>query len=57
MPEWAGQVLGIAAAGVGVYAAIRADLAYIRAKVESAHDAAMTAHARIDSFFDRRGKA
>lgn len=57
MPEWVMQALGIAGASAGVYAAIRADLAYLRAKVENAHDSARTAHARIDSIIDRRGKA
>lgn len=57
MPDWLMQALGIAGAGAGVYAAIRADLAYMRAKLEAAHAAAIHAHERIDSFFDRRGKA
>lgn len=57
MPDWVFQVVGIIAAGGGVYAAIRADLAYIRAKAEGASESAKQAHARIDSFFDRRGRA
>lgn len=51
------QVLGIAGASAGVYAAIRADLAYLRAKVENAQDSARKAHSRIDLILDRRGKA
>lgn len=57
MPDWLFQVVGIVAAGAGVYAAIRADLAYIRARADGAHESAGRAHMRIDAFFDQRGKA
>lgn len=52
MPDWALQVIGIVAGAAGVYAAIRADLAYIRAKAEDAHSSASSAHARLDRFFE-----
>jgi hypothetical protein len=51
MSEWVFQVAGIFATGVGVYAGIRADLAAIREKAESAAHSAAEAHKRIDRFF------
>lgn len=59
MPEWVLQVvamvLGVIGAGVGVYAAIRADLAELRVKAEAAGHAAQRANDRIDDFFQQRG--
>lgn len=42
------QVLVAAAGGVGVYAAIRADLARLGLLAQHAHDSAAKAHERID---------
>lgn len=60
MPDWAVQVVAMVLTGVvtagGVYAAIRADIAYMRAKVEQAADSAAEAHRRIDGFF-QHGRA
>lgn len=55
MPEWLGQVVAIVAAGVGVYAAIRADLAALRVKAEMAVERADYAHRRIDGLFQHKG--
>jgi len=54
MPEWLFQAAALAACAAGGYAAIRADLAALRVKVE--HLAAETARAnsRIDHFFNHR---
>jgi hypothetical protein len=49
MPEWAMQLLGMLVGAGSVYGAIRADLAELREKAESAARAAVEAHARIDS--------
>lgn len=57
MPEWLLQVGAMVAGAAGIYAAIRADLAYIRAKAESAAESATSAHRRIDDFFQRRERA
>lgn len=57
MPDWLGQVVAIVAAGVGVYAAIRADLAALRVKAETAVQRADDAHRRIDGFFIQKGNA
>lgn len=57
MPEWAIQLAGLVGGAAAVYAAIRADLAYIRAKAEDAHESAGKAHERIDSIFTHRSKA
>lgn len=57
MPEWLLQVVAMVAGGAGVYAAIRADLAYLRATAEGAKSSADRAHRRIDDYFDRRGQA
>jgi len=53
MPEWIGQVVSIVAAGAGVYAAIRADLAFLRAKVDTLEETAAHAHRRIDGLFTK----
>lgn len=42
------QVLAALGGGVGVYAAIRADLARINLLAQHAHDSAGEAHRRID---------
>lgn len=55
MPEWLIQVIGMVGAAAGIYAAIRADLAYLRAKAEDAHTSATLAHARIDRFLEVNG--
>lgn len=48
MPDWLMQLMGPAGAAVAVYAAIRADLAALHVKADSARDSATRAHARID---------
>lgn len=57
MPEWALEVGAIIAAGAGVYAAIRADLAYMRAKLENLQESAAEAHRRIDGLVNVRGES
>jgi outer membrane murein-binding lipoprotein Lpp len=47
------QLVGTAFAAVGVYAAIRADLAQLNARVQHAEDSAERANERIDSLIDR----
>lgn len=56
MPDWLVQVLGAFCGAAGVYAAIRADLAYLRAKAESAEASASRAHVRLDDFLQLRGQ-
>lgn len=48
------QMLGPVCAAVGIYAAIRADLARIGLLAQLAHDSAAEAHARIDGMKDAR---
>lgn len=48
MPDWILQVLAVAAGGVGVYAAIRADLARLHERATIALQRAEHAHDRID---------
>jgi hypothetical protein len=55
MPEWALQVLGMAAGAAGVYAAIRADLTRALIIAEHAAAAATEAHRRIDQHIIERG--
>lgn len=56
IPEWAWQVLSMAAGAGGVYAAIRSDLAYLRARAEGAAASAEKAHGRIDDLLmQKRG--
>jgi hypothetical protein len=55
MPEWILQVVSIVAAGAGVYAAIRADLAFLRAKVDTLEESAERAHRRIDGLITKGG--
>lgn len=43
------QLLMPVGTAVGVYAAIRADIAYMRAKIEHAHEDARLAHKRLDA--------
>lgn len=54
MPEWLREVAPILGAAVGVYAAIRSDLAYLRARVEGLSEDVRHAHKRIDSMPSRR---
>lgn len=54
MPEWLSELLPVIGGAAAVYAAIRADLAYLRAKAEQAVASAESAHRRIDDFFQRR---
>jgi len=54
MPEWLLEAGTIIAAGVGVYAAIRSDLAYMRAKIEHIELSAAEAHRRLDMVIYRR---
>jgi outer membrane murein-binding lipoprotein Lpp len=56
MPEWLLQVLAGAGAGIGAYAAIRADLARIDAEVKHAAESANQAHRRIDNITERRAQ-
>ena len=53
MSEWILQVIGMMGVGVGAYAAIRADLAALHARVDSAASAAESAHRRLDTLIDR----
>lgn len=47
-PEILVQLLGAVGVGVGVYAAIRADLARLGLLAQHAHESARDAHRRID---------
>lgn len=47
------QLVGTAFAAIGVYAAIRADLAQLNARVKLAEDTGARAHERIDSIITR----
>ena len=55
MPEWLLQVAGYAAGAAAVYAGIRADLARLHERVETAREAAKAAHRRLDDYIGRRG--
>lgn len=57
MPEWVLDLLPAVGVAVGMYAAIRSDLAYLRAKAEQAVASAESAHRRIDDFFQQRRRA
>ena len=48
-PDFILQIIVAAAGGVGVYAAIRADLARLGLLAQHAHDSAKAAHQRIDN--------
>lgn len=48
-PDFVLQIIVAAAGGVGVYAAIRADLARLGLLAQHAHDSAKAAHQRIDN--------
>lgn len=50
MSEFLIQAMPTITAGVGVYAAIRADLAALKARVDTLEKATDRAHARIDEF-------
>ncbi len=50
MPDWLLQAIAMGGAAVGVYAAIRADLAALHVKAELAAKSADRAHERIDEF-------
>lgn len=54
MPEWLLQVAGYAAGAAAVYAGIRADLARLHERVETAREAAKAAHRRLDDYIGRR---
>lgn len=61
MPDWLFQLLGPAGVAVGTYAAIRADLAALHVKADTATAAAAEAkgavgeaHRRIDELFNHR---
>lgn len=47
------QIVGTGFAAVGVYAAIRADLAQLNARLKNAEDNAKRAHDRIDSLMTK----
>lgn len=49
MPDWVFQLLTLAVGGGGVYAAIRADLARLHIKADTAAATASRAHQRIDN--------
>lgn len=48
MPDWLMQAAALVGAGVGVYVAIRADLARLHERVARALDESSAAHRRID---------
>lgn len=54
MPEWVLQLAGYAVGAAAVYAGIRADLARLHERVESAREAASAAHRRLDDWIGRR---
>lgn len=56
MPDWILQLLGFAIAGGAGYAAIRADLARLHERTNTAIASATRAHERLDEIFDRRGR-
>ena len=47
-PDWLSHFLTVIAGAGGVYAAIRADMAYLKAKAEQACTDAVKAHDRLD---------
>lgn len=52
-PELLLELLVAIGAGLGSYAAIRADLARLHERATSAHDLASEAHKRIDRLFNQ----
>lgn len=54
MPEWVFHLLGYGGLCASVYAGIKADLARLHAKAESAGMSADKAHRRIDNLLERR---
>lgn len=54
MPEWLMQLIAAGGAGIGAYAAIRADLARLHEVAHQAREAATEAHRRIDHINERR---
>ena len=54
MPEWIWQLVAVGSSGVGVYAAIRADLARLHENLRHVENTANEAHRRIDHFTERR---
>jgi len=48
------QIIGTLFAAAAVYAAMRADLSQLNARVRLAEEAAARAHTRIDSIVDRK---
>jgi len=53
IPEWIFQVIGMAATASAVYAGIKADLATLHNKADSAIFQAQKAHERIDHLLQR----
>lgn len=53
MPEWIFQVIGMAGTAAAVYAGIKADLATLHNKADSAIFQAQKAHERIDHLLQR----
>lgn len=47
-------VVGALAGGIGAYAAVRSELAHLKAVAEFAMEQAKRANSRIDDFFDRK---
>lgn len=54
MPEWLTQLMPACLGAASVYAAIRADLAALHVKADTANAAAAKAHERIDAIHERR---
>lgn len=54
MPEWLLQLIGMGGMCASVYAAIRADLAALHVKADTANKSADEAHRRIDSLINHR---
>lgn len=56
MPEWLINLIALAGAGgIGAYAAVRADLAALKVRAETAFASAVRAHERIDQHLNERG--
>lgn len=56
VPDWILQLIGMAGAGVAVYAGIRSDLAAMAAHLKDTAETANHAHRRIDDLLMRGEK-
>lgn len=54
MADWILQLVAVLGAGVGAYAAIRADLSALHVKADAAAKSADQAHQRIDHIMTHR---